>query len=130
MPYLEVDENGQIKFKKNSEYYFQVQGQMGVTGGEFTDLFIFTFKGYYRERILFNEKFWNALLLKLVWFWWKYVGPKLITINLKLKILEEQDLIQDVSYVEEDYVLSQRISCYTDQSIVLVSKRVTDTRKD
>ena len=47
--------------------------------------------------------------------------------NLKLKLEEEQDLIQDVSYVEEDCVLSQRIGCSTDQSIVLVSKRVTDT---
>ena len=78
------------------------------------------------ERILFNEKFWNVLLPKLVWFWWSYVGPELITMNLKLK-LEEQDSIQDVSYVEEDCVLSQCISCSTDQSIVLASKRVTDT---
>ena len=128
LPYLEIDENGQTKLNRNSDYYFQVQGQMGVTGGKFTDFFIFTFKGYYRERILFNEKFWNVLLPKLVWFWWRYVGPELITMNLKLK-LEEQDSIQDVSYVEEDCVLSQCISCSTDQSIVLASKQVTDTIK-
>ena len=46
--------------------------------------------------------------------------------NLKLK-LKEEDLIQDVSYVEEGCVLSQRISCSTDRSIVLISKLVTDT---
>ena len=48
--------------------------------------------------------------------------------NLKLK-LEEQDSIQDVSYVEKDCVLSQCISCSTDQSIVLASKQVTDAIK-
>ena len=37
LPYLDTNENGQTKVKKNSDYYFQVQGQMGVTGGKFTD---------------------------------------------------------------------------------------------
>ena len=34
LPYLEIDENGQTNLKRNSDYYFQVQGHMGVTGGK------------------------------------------------------------------------------------------------
>ncbi len=55
LPYLEVDENEKIMLKKNSDYYYQVHGQMGVTGGKYTDFFVFTFKGYHQERVFFDE---------------------------------------------------------------------------
>ena len=47
LPYLEL-RNGETKLKTNSEYYFQVQGQMGVTGRTFLYLLSKDFirKGY------------------------------------------------------------------------------------
>ena len=41
LKYLEMI-GGKVVLKKNSNYYYQIQGQMGVTGRSYTDLVIFT----------------------------------------------------------------------------------------
>ena len=38
-------------FKRNHEYYTQVQGQMGVSGASWCDLIVYTKKGTSVERI-------------------------------------------------------------------------------
>ena len=99
LSYLEL-RNGKTKVKKNSDYYFQIQGQMGVAEGNYTDFFVFTFHGYHKERILFDKEFWCEVLQKLVWFWKKFIGPELVICNLKHQ-LEEDDLAQALQEVQQ-----------------------------
>ena len=68
---------------------------MGVTGKKYADFFVLTFKGWHKERIYFDPKFWSDVLKTLAWFWYKYVGPELITHELKnhleKEVLSEKD---------------------------------------
>ena len=52
--------------KENHPYYFQVQGQMGVTGARWCDFIIYTSKGLYVQRIPFNLQFLVQLKEKVV----------------------------------------------------------------
>ena len=120
LPYLEL-RNGETKLKTNSEYYFQVQGQMGVTGRTYTDFFVFTFKGFHKERIQHDSNYWSDLLEKMVWFWQKCVGPELINQSLKHR-LEEQKTCEE----EENANLPTKVVRESpSKTIVLVSKRVS-----
>ena len=59
--HLELSD-GQIKLKRNSEYYFQIQGQMAVTERTHYDFFIFSFAGNAPVPLDFDEKFWLEML--------------------------------------------------------------------
>ena len=77
----EID--GKIVLKHSSEYYFQVQGQMAITGLLYCDFFVFTLKGFLVTRVEFDEEFCNLIFDKLKWFWYKYVGPELLARKLE-----------------------------------------------
>ena len=113
LAYLEI-RDGQTRLKGNSEYYFQIQGQMGVTGRQYTDFFVFTFHGYHRERIQFEKDFWSQLLCKLIWFWAKFVAPEMLHCKLK-KELQSYNVTQD----EKMHVTSE-------SALAELSKRVDD----
>ena len=49
--------NGEPKLKGNSNYYFQIKGQMGVTGKLYTDFVVFTYYGTLIRRINFDPEF-------------------------------------------------------------------------
>ena len=76
--YLCSTNNGD-QLKTNHEYYFQIQGQMGVSGRHYCDFFVYTSSGYHLERIVFDEQFWQSLLSTLQRFWQCYVGPEVIS---------------------------------------------------
>ena len=81
LSYLEKHyESGEtvIRLGLKTAYYYQVQGQMGVTGLNFCDFFVFTKFGYHLERIHFDLSFWENLLEKLTWFWINYVAPAIL----------------------------------------------------
>ena len=77
---------------------------MSVAGKKYTDFFVFTYKGSHKERIYFDPKFWSDVLTTLVWFWYKYVGPELITHELKnhleKEVLSEKDCLCHVKSQE------------------------------
>lgn len=74
--YLEMVD-GQCHIKKNSNYYFQIQGQMGVTGLKYCDLFVFTMHGYHLERISFSDHLWGEICTRCRVFWCSYIAPKI-----------------------------------------------------
>ena len=76
-PYL-IKIDGKVQLKSDSDYYYQIQGQMGVTGRMYTDFFVFTFNGYHLERIKFDQSKWERLLLNLDQFWRNFVAHKLL----------------------------------------------------
>ena len=80
--YLE-EENGETFLKKNHAYYFQIQGQMAITQIHRCIFFVFTHYGYFMQNIDFDMELWKLILLKLNFFWFKYILPEIINENLK-----------------------------------------------
>ena len=61
-----VDKNTKgFQLKKETTWYYQVQGQMAITGIHHTDLVIYTNKGILIVPVEFNEQFWLQILDKL-----------------------------------------------------------------
>ena len=80
--HLELSDD-QIKLKRNSEYYFQIQDQMVVTERMYWDFFIFSFSGSTTVRLDFDENFSLNILHHFNCFWWNFVAPELLTEELK-----------------------------------------------
>ena len=88
--------NGEVTLKRSSEYFYQIQGQLGVTGRSYCDFFVFTFEGYALIRIDFDLPFWCDMLLKLELFWGKFIATELLTEDIKKnmnKICSESELV-------------------------------------
>ena len=56
LTYLQIVDATTI-LKRNSDYFYQVQGQMAVTELSYTDFFVFTIHGHFTERIKFDKDF-------------------------------------------------------------------------
>ena len=99
--------NEQPYLKKASPYYFQMQGQLAVTGRQYRDFFVFSFKGHLNIRVKFDEQFWIELLDNLDWFFCNFVAPELLLRKMK----KNQDRIcgeNDTVFVEQrDYQIMQ-----------------------
>ena len=80
--HLELSD-GQIKLKRKSEYYFQIQGQMAVTERMYCDFFIFLFAGNATVQLDFDENFWLDMFHHFNWFWRNTIAPEFLTEELK-----------------------------------------------
>ena len=58
--------------KEDHPYYAQVQGQMAVTGARWCDFIVYTSKGIYVQRILFDPVFWTGLKQKLLSYYFEH----------------------------------------------------------
>lgn len=58
--------DGVLKLKKTHNYYYQVMGQMGVTGLDWVDFFIWTPKGCSIERIAYDDHTWNEVMVPVL----------------------------------------------------------------
>jgi len=58
--------------KQTSEYYAQVQGQMGITGAKWCDFIVYTRRGIYIQRVPFNKEYWKSLREKLASYYFKH----------------------------------------------------------
>lgn len=74
LDYLTCDDKT-VRLKQRHDYYFQIQGQMGITGVEQAIFFVFTHHGHYVEMIEFDSALWEQMLYKFNYFWYKYVAP-------------------------------------------------------
>ena len=75
--------NGQVVLKRNSNYYYQVQGQMAITKRKFCDFFVWTLTGSTIERIHFDSAFWDSTLKTLTSFYLRYIVPELFSERVK-----------------------------------------------
>ena len=53
--------NEKPRLKRGHQYYFQIQGQLGITGASWCDFVIYTSKGMSIERITSDPQFWDVL---------------------------------------------------------------------
>ena len=72
--FLTLGENDKVTLKQNYPFFYQVQGQMGVTGKNQCDFFVYTHFGIHQERITFNPEIWKNILQTLQQFWYKYLA--------------------------------------------------------
>ncbi|KAM7290119.1 hypothetical protein ISCGN_010131 [Ixodes scapularis] len=78
-----------VTLKREHAYYYQIQGQLGVTGHSWCDFVIFTnaeslAKSISVERIYFDAKFWEGYLLPgLLYFYTRAVVPEILTRRVK-----------------------------------------------
>ena len=76
----EVDGNQLVQLKRNHKYFFQIQGQMAVTGRSWCDFIIYTEKGLAVERILFDDELWKTEMLpKLIDFFDNCLAPEIVS---------------------------------------------------
>lgn len=59
---------GNYTLKKTHEYYYQIVGQMGISGFTWCDFFVKCNSDYHLERIHFNKDEWEELKCKLDFF--------------------------------------------------------------
>ncbi|KAL9975225.1 hypothetical protein ACROYT_G012358 [Oculina patagonica] len=75
---LEIKPNGKLALKKNHDHYYQVQGQMFITGYEWCDYVVWTPSGIHIERIAFDNDFWQEKMFpNLKWFYFNCLLPEI-----------------------------------------------------
>ena len=70
-------ENRMVTLRRNHNYYYQVQGALGVTGLKWCDFVVWTPQGISIERISFDLAFWESMTPKLEHFFDSAVLPEL-----------------------------------------------------
>ena len=67
-PHLVRKPDNTTTLSTTSEYYFQMQHIMGVTGCQMAYLFVYTPKTYFLESVQFNEDLWNEMMKRFDFF--------------------------------------------------------------
>ena len=80
--YLDNDD-GQLKLKKDHEYYAQIQGQLMITGCDFCEFIVFTQCDLHAERVQPDIAFMNEMLYKLSSFFRDFAKPFIDTCSQK-----------------------------------------------
>ena len=76
-PYLNLVKNSH-KQKSSHAYYYQIMGQMGLTGALWCDLYIWCRDDYHLERIHFVPEKWEEMKIKVDLFYFNYYLPKCV----------------------------------------------------
>ncbi len=73
--------DGKPTLKKDHNYYYQIQGQLGICGLPWCDFVVFFQRGLIIERILFDRAFWSQMASQLTVFYHEHMLP-IITASL------------------------------------------------
>lgn len=71
-------ENKEIKLKTDHDYYYQVQGQLNVTGRAWCDFCVYTKKDCFTERIYKDDLLWENMLHEILNFFNTCLGPEIL----------------------------------------------------
>ena len=74
--------NGVTKLKRSSSYYTQIQGQLGITNRKTAWFFVYTHHGEVLEKIDFDPIEWERLKDLLVYFWYNYLAPSILGLDV------------------------------------------------
>ena len=70
-----LKQEGEIILNPKHVYYYQVQGQLMITGAPFCDFVVFTKKDVHIQRILPDKNFMSEMLLTLAKFYAVHAMP-------------------------------------------------------
>ncbi|KAK4887438.1 hypothetical protein RN001_003709 [Aquatica leii] len=89
--------DGNVQLKKNHNYYFQVQGQLNITGREYCDFVIFTENDFHVEKMFVDRHFWQETMLpKLKLFFINCMLPEIVNARIPRGLK-----VRDPSYITE-----------------------------
>jgi hypothetical protein len=60
---------------KTHEYYYQIIGQLGITGCEWCDLFVLSHSDYHKERISFDAHMWQRMRSAIDMYYFQHFMP-------------------------------------------------------
>lgn len=80
--YLHCNTDGSLSLKTTHEYYFQVMGQMGITGLKWCDFFVKCKDDHHLERVHFEPKRWENMKCKLDTFFFTFFLPAVCNKNM------------------------------------------------
>ena len=83
--FIYLDGNNNVRLKKNSSWFYQIQMQLGICKREWCDFIFYTQKGYIVDRIEFDKELFDFIKRKCEHFFNLYVLPALKREALKLK---------------------------------------------
>ena len=92
--HLQYATNTSLMLSHTSEYYYQLQHLMGVTGRHTSYIFIYTPKTFHLEQITFDEELWNDMVEKFTLLWLTHVAPEMLSGSL----IAEQDVVSHHNY--------------------------------
>ena len=72
------DDKGQLSLKANHVYYYQIQGQLAITGRHWCDFVVMSAGEIATQRIPFNQTFWNDCFIKLRHFYFTFGLPEIL----------------------------------------------------
>lgn len=91
---------GELKLKKSSHYYFQIQGQLNVTGASKCYFIIFTKKWMSVEEIDRDSDFWREKMIpQLKKFYEEALLPEIVQPLFPKRMLKTD--IREASYVQK-----------------------------
>lgn len=64
--------NGEPKLRKTHDYYYQIQGQLGITGMHWCDLMVLCKDDWHIERVYFAEDFFHTMCFNLDRFYFEF----------------------------------------------------------
>lgn len=70
--------NGVYKLRKTHSYYYQIMGQMMLTGCEWVDFYVYCKSDFHLERVRFDAEFCSEMKMKLDKFYFEYLLPELL----------------------------------------------------
>ena len=74
---LSVD-GSQARLKRTHDYYYQVIGQLALSGAKFCDFIVWTKVDFHRERILPDDELWSEMSRKLSHFYMTTLGVEIL----------------------------------------------------
>ena len=81
--------NGALLLKKNHNYYYQVQGQLAITGAKWCDFCVYTPHGLSIQRITLDTYLWESVVCKLDDFFFMYMCVVPILSDSNISFTEE-----------------------------------------
>lgn len=73
-----IFENGSFTLKRSDKYYYQVQGQLFVTGKEYCYFIVWTPQGLLYEKITKDRECWDKMFPKLENFYFEHLLPAIL----------------------------------------------------
>lgn len=71
-------DSGQPNLKRSHDYYYQIIGQLEITGAVYCDFVVWTLLDMHIERVLMDTEVWQEIIEKLKKYYCTELGPEII----------------------------------------------------
>lgn len=83
---VKVCKKGCLCLNQKHKYYYQIQGQLHVTGRHYCDLVMWSPRDFFEQRIFRNDNFWSLCVPRLRDFYFQYLLPEILDSRMKRKM--------------------------------------------